>query len=127
MSIHKRVNLESHESPSRSVTLSLLNHRRPTVVDHQDTVVTAVSTVVSDDAGATSLRHFGPVQLLPVRSESVTTQPVRSSHRLDRRPDFMYGARFDQFLGLGLDFGLSGPTYDLRSNFQGQLAIGSIV
>ncbi|MFQ6630789.1 hypothetical protein Gotur_009922 [Gossypium turneri] len=84
-------------------------------------------TVMSGDAGETPLRHPKPVRLLPVQSRSMMTRPVQSSHWLDRQSVFTYRAQYDQFLGFGINFGLSGPIYDIRSNFQVQLPIGPIV
>ncbi|KAK5772387.1 hypothetical protein PVK06_048675 [Gossypium arboreum] len=60
-------------SLSRSVTLSLLNHRRPTATGHRD----AANTVVFGDASMTPLRHPEPIRPLSIQSESITTQPVR--------------------------------------------------
>ncbi|MFQ6650294.1 hypothetical protein Gotur_023268 [Gossypium turneri] len=71
-------------SSNISVTLPLLNHRRPTAAGHRDVAVASVSTTVFGDAGATPLWHPEPARLLSVRSGSMTTQPVQSSHRLDQ-------------------------------------------
>ncbi|KAH1092395.1 hypothetical protein J1N35_019652 [Gossypium stocksii] len=101
------------KNSSRTIALPLFNHRQPNITSHRDTAVAATGTAVSVDAGATLLLHLEPVQ-----SGSMTTRLVRSSYRLDRWPGFIYRARFNQFLGIGLSFRLPGPIYNLRSNFQ---------
>ncbi|KAK5772858.1 hypothetical protein PVK06_049157 [Gossypium arboreum] len=57
------------KSPNRSVTLPLLNHRRPTAAGHRDTTGTAAS----GDTSATILWHPELVRLLLVRFGSMTT------------------------------------------------------
>ncbi|KAK5818790.1 hypothetical protein PVK06_023735 [Gossypium arboreum] len=115
------------ESPSWSVTIPLLNDRKPIAAKHQDAVLAVTGITMSSDVGATPVRHPESVRLLPVQSGSIKTQLVRSSHRLDHQSGFTYRTQFDQFLSLGLDFGLLCPIYDLRSNFQVKLPIEPIV
>ncbi|KAK5838756.1 hypothetical protein PVK06_007493 [Gossypium arboreum] len=105
-------------SPSRSVPLPLLNHRRQTAISRWD----VADIAVSDDAGATPLRHPKLVC-----SEPVTTRSVWSSHQLDQQSSFTYRARLDQLLDLDLRFELPDPIYDLKSNFQVQLPIKLII
>ncbi|KAK5775625.1 hypothetical protein PVK06_043538 [Gossypium arboreum] len=111
------------ENPSRSVTLLLLNLRSATAAGHWNTAVAFIDTVMSGDSGATPLADSFAASSVRVNDDL----SVRSSHRLDFRPSFTYLARFDQFLGLGIDFGLPDPIYDLKSDFQVQLPIRPIV
>ncbi|KAG8482441.1 hypothetical protein CXB51_024482 [Gossypium anomalum] len=93
--VEEIVPTEQSINSSRSVTLPLLNHPRPTIAGHEDATVIATGIAVPGDAGATPLQHSKSVRLLSIQSGSMMTQSVRSSNRLDRRLDFTYQAQFN--------------------------------